>query len=100
MISLLIILSFRVFLGKNIFLLWIFVHNNKKRFLNSPQVIFARLVVLASVPFIESRGCHILTFMQHFAANLNKHLAPLWDQRIPLLLHYLASTFLFWIFNI
>ncbi len=32
--------------------------------------------------------------MQHFALNLNKHLAPLWDQRIPLLLHYLVKDFL------
>ncbi len=53
--------------------------------------MFARLIVLASVPFVEGRGAHILTFMQHFAANINKHLMPLWDQRIPLLLHYLET---------
>ena len=53
--------------------------------------MFARLIVLASVPFVEARGAHILTFMQHFAANINKHLMPLWDQRIPLLLHYLET---------
>jgi hypothetical protein len=36
--------------------------------------------VLASVPFVDGRGSFLLTFMQHFAANINKHLAPLWDQ--------------------
>jgi hypothetical protein len=41
---------------------------------SGPQVVFARLIVLASVPFVEGRGAHILTFMQHFAANINKHL--------------------------
>ena len=55
------------------------------------QVVFARLVVLASSPFVEGRGLHLLTFMQHFAPNINKHLTPLWDQRIPLLLHYLDT---------
>lgn len=58
---------------------------------SGPQVVFARLIVLASVPFLDGRGSHILTFMQHFAPNINKHLTPLWDQRIPLLLHYLET---------
>ena len=58
---------------------------------SGPHVVFSRLVVLASAPFVEGRGSHLLTFMQHFAPNINKHLTPLWDQRIPLLLHYLET---------
>ena len=56
-----------------------------------PYVLFARLLVLAAVPFQGGRGAHILSFLQHFAPNISKHLSALWDQRIPLLQHYLET---------
>ena len=58
---------------------------------SGPYVLFARLLVLAAVPFHEGRGAHILCFLQHFAPNISKHLSALWDQRIPLLQHYLET---------
>ena len=58
---------------------------------SGPYVLFARLLVLAAVPFQEGRGAHILSFLQHFAPNISKHLSALWDQRIPLLQHYLET---------
>ena len=39
-----------------------------------PYVLFARLVVLVAVPFKDNRGLGILTFLQHFAPNISKHL--------------------------
>ena len=60
----------------------------KFKFVHGPYVIFARLLVLASVPVDEN----VLTFMQNFAPHINKHLSSLWDQRIPLLHHYLAQA--------
>ena len=58
---------------------------------SGPYVLFARLLILAAVPFHEGRGAHILCFLQHFAPNISKHLSALWDQRIPLLQHYLET---------
>ena len=60
----------------------------KFKFVLGPYVIFARLLILAALPIDE----HVLTFMQNFAPHINKHLASLWDQRIPLLHHYLAQA--------
>ena len=59
---------------------------------HGPYVLFARLLVLAAVPSIYDEGLHVLAFMQNFAPNINKHLSTLWDQRIPLLQHYLEQT--------
>jgi hypothetical protein len=62
---------------------------------HGPYVLFARLVVLAAVPprmAFSSDGLHILAFMQNFAPHISKHLSALWDQRIPLLQHYLEQT--------
>ena len=38
------------------------------------------------------RGIHILTFLQRFSTNINRHLVDLWDARIPLLTHYLEQN--------
>lgn len=56
-----------------------------------PYVLFARLIVLAAVPFFENRGSHVLTFLQEFAPNISKHIPGLWMNRIPLLQHYLDT---------
>ena len=44
---------------------------SKFKFVHGPYVIFARLLVLASVPVDEN----VLTFMQNFAPHINKHLS-------------------------
>jgi hypothetical protein len=58
---------------------------------HGPYALLARLLVLAAVPVAEE-SINVLTFMQNFAPNMNKHLSTLWDQRIPLLQHYLQQT--------
>lgn len=58
---------------------------------NGPYALFARLIVLAAVPFPDARGRHILTFMQLFGAYISKHVPTLWRVRIPLLQHYLDT---------
>ncbi len=54
-----------------------------------PYAVFARLIVLAALPFPDSRGGYILSFLRRFAPSVNKHLSAVWGQRIPLLQHYL-----------
>ena len=61
------------------------------KYVQGPYVLFARLLVLAAVPpNMALDGLHVLSFMQNFAPHINKHLSGLWDQRIPLLQHYLG----------
>ena len=60
--------------------------------MHGPYVLLARLLVLAAVPSAFDKGLNVLAFMQNFAPNINKHLSTLWDQRIPLLQHYLEQT--------
>ena len=62
------------------------------KYVHGPYIIFARLLVLAAVPAAFEEGLNVLAFMQNFAPNINKHLSNLWDQRIPLLQHYLEQT--------
>lgn len=61
------------------------------KYITGPYVLVARLFVLAAVPFPSRRGVHILEFLQKFAPNINKHIPPLWKQRISLLQHYLEK---------
>ena len=62
------------------------------KYVQGPYILFARLLVLAAVPAAFDEGLNVLAFMQNFAPNINKHLSNLWDQRIPLLQHYLEQT--------
>ena len=60
---------------------------------HGPYVLFSRVLVLAAVPpNMALDGLYVLAFMQNFAPHINKHLSGLWDQRIPLLQHYLEQT--------
>jgi hypothetical protein len=61
------------------------------KFVQGPYALLSRLLVLAAVPFPGCRGASILAFLQNFAPNINKHIPPLWKQRIPLLQHYLET---------
>ena len=65
------------------------------KYVQGPYILFARLLVLAAVPAAFDEGLNVLAFMQNFAPNINKHLSNLWDQRIPLLQHYLEQTKVF-----
>ena len=65
------------------------------KYVQGPYILFARLLVLAAVPSAFDEGLNVLAFMQNFAPNINKHLSNLWDQRIPLLQHYLEQTKVF-----
>ena len=51
------------------------VDYSELKFVPGPYVLFARLVVLAAVPFKDNRGANILVFLQHFAPNISKHLS-------------------------
>ena len=62
------------------------------KYVQGPYILLARLLVLAAVPAAFDEGLNVLAFMQNFAPNINKHLSNLWDQRIPLLQHYLEQT--------
>ena len=57
----------------------------KFNFVQGPYALLPRLLVMAAVPFSGCRGATILSFLQNFAPNINKHIPPLWKQRIPLL---------------
>ena len=57
----------------------------KFHFVQGPYALLPRLLVMAAVPFSGCRGATILSFLQNFAPNINKHIPPLWKQRIPLL---------------
>jgi hypothetical protein len=76
---------------KNLQQLCIVIDYDNFQHLSGPYALFARLIVLAAVPFSDSRGGHILTFLQMFAPNISKHIPSLWQVRIPLLQHYLDS---------
>ncbi len=68
-----------------------FIDYSKFVHVPGPYAVLARLFVLAAVPFPGSRGATILTFLQNFASSINKHIPPLWKQRIPLLLTYVET---------
>ena len=59
--------------------------------ITGPYSIFSRMIVLAAIPCPDTRGAHVLSFLQHFAPNINKHIPALWKQRIQLLQHYLET---------
>ena len=40
---------------------------------------------------VDKRGTHILNLLRSFAPNIHKDLQELWDNRFPLLLHYLEQ---------
>lgn len=74
------------------------IEYGKFKYVHGPYVLLARLLVLAAAtPAADNtssfeEAINVLAFMQNFAPNINKHLSCLWDQRIPLLQHYLEQT--------
>ena len=68
----------------------------KFQFVQGPYALLPRLLVMAAVPFSGCRGATILSFLQNFAPNINKHIPPLWKQRIPLLQGLDSTLVWFW----
>jgi hypothetical protein len=58
----------------------------------SPESVFVRSLVLTANFENKDRIEHVLNFLQAYCPNLNKHLQPLWNDRIPELLASLKTN--------
>uniref|UniRef100_A0ABM5GD29 Maestro heat-like repeat-containing protein family member 1 isoform X1 n=1 Tax=Pogona vitticeps TaxID=103695 RepID=A0ABM5GD29_9SAUR len=60
--------------------------------LPSPQALLARLLVVASQPFLgEGRGAASLRLLQVLQPSIHKTLKPLWSARVPALVEHLEA---------
>ncbi|GLG92482.1 Uncharacterized protein GBIM_00172 [Gryllus bimaculatus] len=57
----------------------------------SPEAVLTRCLALLGAPLERNRGQSLLAFLQRYAASVNRLLPPLWEQRIPELLHHLEA---------
>ncbi|XP_068084667.1 maestro heat-like repeat-containing protein family member 1 [Anabrus simplex] len=48
-----------------------------------PYLVLGRCLALLGSPIDSNRGIYVLNFMKKYAPNVNRHLKPLWEQRIP-----------------
>ncbi|XP_063232625.1 maestro heat-like repeat-containing protein family member 1 isoform X2 [Bacillus rossius redtenbacheri] len=53
--------------------------------------VFGRCLVLLGRPLESSRAVFVLTFLKSYASSANRHLRPLWDQKIPELLQHIED---------
>lgn len=48
-----------------------------------PHVILGRCLALLGCPLNSGRGVYILQFLRNYVLNVNHHLKPLWEKKIP-----------------